>query len=281
MSDLTVFAQSHTAARIRAAAKRNALSHALIFSGAGDRAAAARYAAAALECVAEGERPCLRCAHCRKVMADIHPDVIFVRDSDHKELSADVVRAMRSDAFIRPNEGERKIYIFEDCSLWNERGQNILLKTIEEGPAYCAFLFCAENASALLQTIRSRCVEVKLGASAGADEADRGDALALCRLIAGGGAADRAAFLVRLETARVKRDALGELFEGARLLCADALLALYGAPRPDPAALGALGRAKLMCVIALLDDYRKHCTYNVNAGVTLGGVAAELEDVLR
>lgn len=283
MPDLTAFAQSHTAARIRAAASRRALSHALIFSGAGDRGVAARYAAAAFECTAGGERPCLRCPHCRKVMADIHPDVIFVRDSEHKELSADVVRAMRSDTVIRPNEGERKVYIFEDCSLWNERGQNILLKTIEEGPSYCAFLFCAENASALLQTIRSRCVEVRLGAGGDGGEASAGqtDALALCRLIASGSAAERAAFLMKLDTGRVKRDALGELFEQARLLCADALLALYGAERPDDAALRRLGKAKLARVIELLDSYRRHCTYNVGAGITLGGFAAELDDTLR
>lgn len=282
MSDLTVFAQSHTASRIRAAASRGALSHALIFSGAGDRAAAARYAAAAFECEAAGERPCLRCPHCRKVMADIHPDVVFVRDSEHKELSAEVVRQVRTDAFIRPNEGGRKVYVFEDCSLWNERGQNILLKTIEEGPPYCAFLFCAENASALLQTIRSRCVEVKLGAPSAADgDGDRTDARALCRLIGEGNAAERAAFLVKLETARVKRDALGELFEQTRLLCAQALLERYGESAADVGALGRLDKAKLMRVIALLDSYRKYCAYNVGAGVTLGGFAAELEDTLR
>ena len=282
MPDLTAFAQSHTAARIRMAAKRGALSHALIFSGAGDRLSAARYAAAAFECESAGERPCLRCSNCRKVTADIHPDVIFVRDAEHKELSADVVRDMRRDTYIRPNEGARKVYIFEDCSIWNERGQNILLKTIEEGPPYCAFLFCAENASALLQTIRSRCVEVKLGALSASDGGDdRSDARALCRLIGEGNAAERASFLVRLETGKIKRDALGELFEQTRLLCADALLSRYGAGGSDVGALRRLDKAKLLRVIDLLDSYRKHCTYNVGAGVTLGGFAAELEDALR
>lgn len=286
MSDLASFAQSHTAARLRAAASRGALSHAIIFSGAGDRVTAARYAAAALECTADGERPCLRCADCRKVMADIHPDVTFVRDSEHKELSADVVRAMRSDTFIRPNEGERKVYIFEDCSVWNERGQNILLKTIEEGPPYCAFLFCAENSAALLQTIRSRCVEVKLGAEAGEDEERREDALTLCRLFANGNAASRAAFLVKLENAKPKREDLGALFEDARLMLARALLADYGSPAPpEEAELAALlseklSRARLTALIELLDKYRRHCAYNVGVGPTLGGFAAECEDAL-
>ena len=122
---------------------------------------AARYAAAAMECTAES-KPCLACPACRKVMQDIHPDVTFVRDAEHKELSIDTVRAMRADAFIRPNEGARKVYIFEDCTILTEKDQNVLLKLVEEGPAYAAFFFCAENPAVLLQTIRSRCVEVKL-----------------------------------------------------------------------------------------------------------------------
>ena len=159
--ELLEFAKTDTAARLRAAAGRGALPHALIFSGSGDRVAAARYAAAAMECTAQ-HKPCLTCPACRKVVQDIHPDVSFVRDAEHKELSVDTVRTMRADAFIRPNEGARKVYIFEDCTILTEKDQNVLLKLVEEGPAYAAFFFCAENPAVLLQTIRSRCVEVKL-----------------------------------------------------------------------------------------------------------------------
>lgn len=288
MTDLTAFAQSNTAARLRAAAHRGALSHALIFSGAGDRVAAARYAAAAFECVAEGDRPCLQCPHCRKVMADIHPDVAYVRDPEHKELSAETVRAMRSDTFIRPNEGERKVYIFEDCSVLNERGQNILLKTIEEGPPYCAFLFCAENSAALLQTIRSRCVEVKLGdGGEGGGDAGRENTVELCRLIAEGSAASRAAFFVKLENAKLRREDLGALFEDARLLLADALLSLYGESIAREKAeiitilAHCLAKPQILGTIELLDTYRRHCAYNVGVGIQLGGFAVELEEVLK
>ena len=99
--ELSDFSKTDTAVRLRAAAANGALSHALIFSGSGDRAAAARYTAAAMECTGV-QRPCLVCPACRKVMQGIHPDVISVRDAEHKELSADTVRAMRADAFIRP-----------------------------------------------------------------------------------------------------------------------------------------------------------------------------------
>lgn len=284
--ELLDFAKTDTAARLRAAAKRGALSHALIFSGSGDRVSAARYAAAAMECTAES-KPCLACPACRKVMQDIHPDVTFVRDAEHKELSIDTVRAMRADAFIRPNEGARKVYIFEDCTILTEKDQNVLLKLVEEGPAYAAFFFCAENPAVLLQTIRSRCVEVKLPPAGTVGEDDE-RTRELLRLIAEGRAAARAAFLLKLETAKATREELAALFEGARVILADALCTLCGAPPAEPrdeqalrAVLGSrLTKAQILGTIELLETYRNHCEYNVGVGPLLGGLAVELEEIL-
>lgn len=283
--DLTVFAQTNTAQRLREAAARGTLSHALIFSGPGERTAAARYAAAAMECTAGGERPCLACPDCRKVIRDIHPDVVFVRDEEHAEISVDVVRRARADAFIRPNEGARKIYIFEDCSLLTEKDQNVLLKTVEEGPAYAAFFFCTENAAALLQTIRSRCVEVKTAPVQQGEGADLPQAVELARVIAAGSAARRAAFFVSLEREKIKRDALGALFEQTRLLFSAALLSLYGeAPAENEREIAALiskslTKSQILGTIDLLRAYRSHCTYNVGTGAALGGFAVELEEL--
>lgn len=283
--ELSAFAKTNTAARLRAAASRGALSHALILSGAGDRNAAAHYAAAALECTGT-DKPCLTCAHCRKVLADIHPDVLTVRDDEHAELSVDVIRGVRTDAFIRPNEGACKVYIFPDCTRLNEKDQNVLLKTVEEGPPYAAFLFCAENASVLLPTIRSRCVEVKLSPTVEEGGAPDERALELARLIAEGSRASRAAFLAKLETQKVTRDDLSSLFEGTRLLLSSALLGQYGVSVPERdlriarSLASRLTKAKLLGTIDLLQDYRNKCTYNVGVGPTLGGFAVELEETL-
>ena len=283
--ELSAFAKTNTAARLRAAASRGALSHALILSGAGDRNAAAHYAAAALECTGT-DKPCLACAHCRKVLADIHPDVLTVCDDEHAELSVDVIRGVRTDAFIRPNEGACKVYIFPDCTRLNEKDQNVLLKTVEEGPPYAAFLFCAENASVLLPTIRSRCVEVKLSPTVEEGGAPDERALELARLIAEGSRASRAAFLAKLETQKVTRDDLSSLFEGTRLLLSSALLGQYGVSVPERdlriarSLASRLTKAKLLGTIDLLQDYRNKCTYNVGVGPTLGGFAVELEETL-
>ena len=101
------FASDPIARRIREAASRGTLSHALLFSGSGALTSAARYAAAAMECQG-GQKPCGVCPACRKVLSGIHPDVVTVRDEQHKNLSVDTIRQIRADAYIRPNEGARK-----------------------------------------------------------------------------------------------------------------------------------------------------------------------------
>ena len=162
----------------------------------------------------------------------------------------------------------------------------MLLKLVEEGPSYAAFFFCAENPAVLLQTIRSRCVEVKLSPVLQEDDAPDERALELARRIAEGTRASRAAFLAKLETQKLSRDDLSALFERTRLLLADALLAAYGSSVPvserEIAALLAsrLTKAKILGTIDLLQEYRNKCTYNVGVGPTLGGFAVELEETL-
>ena len=135
------------------------LSHAYILSGpAGSgRHTLARLLCGAMLCAASGgERPCGRCAPCRKVFSGVHPDVAVISGPrEGKPITVDQVRALRSDAYIRPNEGERKIYLLEQADRMNQSAQNAMLKLLEEGPAYAVFLLLAENGGGLLQTVRS------------------------------------------------------------------------------------------------------------------------------
>lgn len=274
------------AARVREAATRGTLSHALLFTGSGDRLAAAKYAAAALECAAEGTRPCGVCPGCRKVLGEIHPDVVTVRDGQHKNIAVDVVRAIRADAYIRPNEGRRKVYLFPDCTLLTEQDQNVLLKIVEEGPPYAAFLFCAENGAAVLRTLRSRCVELKLHPAAGpvGEGSAAGDEL--CRAIGSRRRGAVAELAVRLEKKRAAREDLAAMLERGREAFAAALLLLYGQQPEEtdreiaPFLAKNLTKTQIMSTIELLQKYRGECAYNVGPGHVLGALAAELEGIL-
>ena len=127
--------------------------------------------AAAMICEESGERPCGECRHCRKALSGIHPDVITIeREPDSKgnkkrDLSVDRVRAVVADASIMPNEAEKKVYIILDAETMNTSAQNAMLKLLEEPPGGACFILCAENAAALLDTVRSRCAELSINAS--------------------------------------------------------------------------------------------------------------------
>jgi DNA polymerase-3 subunit delta' len=141
------------------------LSHAYILSGptGSGRHTLARRLCAAMVCVGTGQRPCGSCAQCKKAAAGIHPDILVVAGAgESKPISVDQIRALRADAHIRPNEGERKIYLLENADRMNASAQNAMLKLLEEGPKYAAFLLLCGNAGGMLQTVRSRCEELIL-----------------------------------------------------------------------------------------------------------------------
>ena len=268
---------------IRAAAQHGRLSHAVILTGEGDKVQAARYIAAAHLCRADSGRPCLQCNACRKVLDRIHPDVTEVQDNERKELPVETIRALRQDAYIRPNEGERKVYLFTDCAQLNERDQNVLLKIVEEGPPYAAFVFCADAVHALLPTIRSRCVELRMDAPP--LDAEEGEAAAeLCRVIARREPLALTAHLTTLENRRLKREQLLPMVEGAWQISADALLSRCGKPGACGEAADMLRRAfdrrQLQKLTDLFRRYCDECQYNVGVGHVLGALGAELAQTL-
>ena len=126
--------------------------------GSGKRTLA-KLLSAALMCD-DTDAPCLHCNACRKVMADTHPDITQVVDPEHKTVPVKMVREVRDQMFVRPNEGRHRVCIFpQELGI---EGQNALLKVLEEPPSYGAFLLLTENPEKLLPTVRSRCVELKL-----------------------------------------------------------------------------------------------------------------------
>ena len=108
------------------------------------------------------DKPCGSCPACRKVLHHNHPDFITVTDPEHKNVAVKIVRDIREDVFIRPNEADFKVYLFpQDLGI---EGQNALLKILEEPPSYGVFLLLTDNPEKILPTVRSRCTELKMQA---------------------------------------------------------------------------------------------------------------------
>lgn len=118
----------------------------------------ARFIANCLVCRGKN-KPCGVCADCVKAQGKGHPD-IFVTDGIKKEKSknfaVDSVREIRDDAFIIPNESDKKIYILKNGHNMNEQAQNAILKILEEPPSYVFFIIITTSKSAMLETVLSR-----------------------------------------------------------------------------------------------------------------------------
>ncbi len=147
--------------RLSSAQRR--LSHFYILDGpAGSgKKTLAQILAAAMECEAAGEIPCGVCPACRKALKHEHPDIITV-DSDTATVPIRLIRQMQADAYVRPNEGRKKIYLLPRAQDMQVPAQNALLKLLEDPPEYCAFLLMTDSAEKLLETIRSRAVVLTL-----------------------------------------------------------------------------------------------------------------------
>ena len=198
--------------------------------------------------------------------------MVTVQDPEHKLLSAETVRNVRSDAYIRPNEGERKVYVFPDCALLTEADQNILLKTVEEGPP-----------SADLPTLRSRCVECKLSPAETEETPPSPRAEAFLRALAGGKRGQTAAACVRLEREKLTGDDLEAFCTECRDLLARALKLRYGASDAGelPRLLAkSLTNQRLMRTIELLERFRRDCRFHIAPAQALGALAAEAEGLL-
>lgn len=257
--------------------------HATILAGGGpERRARAMQMAQALVCTApEERRPCGVCRDCRKVSEGIHPDVIPIeRFMEEKDVGVEIkiapIRTLRSDAFIRPNEAERKVYIIDNAQTMNLNAQNALLKLLEEGPKYAAFLLLCDRAGALLETIRSRCALIHLE-----EETRETDpsALEFLGLLSSGDELERCGFLARLELSKPDRQRLEGFLSSLEELLQQAVVeGVTGGFQSNE--IRNLTRrhsnAQLLEWAALARQGRDMLPFHVSAGHVLGWLGASL-----
>lgn len=104
--------------------------------------------------------PCGVCGPCRRMAAGSHPDYKLFNPQG-ETIKVDDVRDIRRQSFIRPSEGEQKVFVINAAHLMTVQAQNALLKVLEE-PQATVFLLLCHRGEQLLQTVRSRCVRFAL-----------------------------------------------------------------------------------------------------------------------
>src|SRR5690606_40964033 len=101
------------------------------------------------------------CRACRMASRGQHPDLHLLAPDDGV-LGIEKVRELQRELALKPYAAERKIAVIDGADALTVAAQNCLLKTLEEPPGNTVILLVAENAEALLATVRSRCQLVRL-----------------------------------------------------------------------------------------------------------------------
>lgn len=141
---------------------RKTVPHAFLISGNNEeeQTSLAKILSSALVCTGESA-PCGSCAACKKAAAGLHPDIIW-KECEKASIGVNEIRAIRNDAYVLPNDGEKKVYIIKQSDKMTHEAQDALLKILEEPPRFTNFILLCYNHSSLLTTIMSRVTHLKL-----------------------------------------------------------------------------------------------------------------------
>ena len=146
------------------AIKENRLPHAVLIEGdvGTGRHTLANFIAKAALCK-EAHKPCGVCKDCDLIQKGGHPDVLTVTPEDKKKnIGVNQIRQLKTEAYIKPHQAKKRVFIIDFADTMNAQSQNALLKILEEPPAQVMFILIAESKAAFLDTIISRCVILTL-----------------------------------------------------------------------------------------------------------------------
>lgn len=163
-----ILGQQHIKEHFQSAVVNKTINHAYIINGekSSGKEMLAKTFAAAIMCEAGGSEPCLQCNTCKQVMDGRYTDIIsFVKDKEKKTDIIDIggiKEQIVNSMYVRPYNGDYKVYIIDDADKMNIPAQNAILKTLEEPPSYGVIILLTRNVERLLPTIISRCIVLNM-----------------------------------------------------------------------------------------------------------------------
>jgi DNA polymerase III delta prime subunit len=99
-----------------------------------------------------------------------HADLLYVaRGADDTRITVGQIRDLQGALRLRGFEAGRRAAVIDGAEWLNANAQNALLRILEEPPPRTTLVLVAARPTAVLATIRSRCVRVRF-----ADEAEQG-----------------------------------------------------------------------------------------------------------
>lgn len=111
----------------------------------------------------EGKEPCGECRACRLISEKRYPDAMFY-PADGKSVSVADVNDLIEKSYLKPVEGDKKIFAIADGDTMTASAQNKLLKTLEEPPAGTYIIIAAKSEFPILSTVKSRVKKLEIPA---------------------------------------------------------------------------------------------------------------------
>ena len=106
------------------------------------------------------EEACGRCRACRQTDAENYADVYFYPTEN--KISTDDVVSLIGESYVKPIEGDKKIFVLCGADEMLAPAQNKLLKTLEEPPKNVHIILGAVTEYPILTTVKSRVRKLRI-----------------------------------------------------------------------------------------------------------------------
>ncbi len=105
--------------------------------------------------------PCGKCRECSLIESNGLTDLIFYPQSS-QTVGTEEVNSLIEESFLKPIEGDKKVFVISHAETMTAPAQNKLLKTLEEPPKGVHIILGATSEHPLLSTIKSRVKKIEI-----------------------------------------------------------------------------------------------------------------------
>ena len=101
---------------------------------------------------------------CKLIESNTHPDLLVIEpnlDKKDRFISAKQIRKCSEFFSHTPSMSKWRVCIIDSIDFMEISTSNTILKVLEEPPSYCLFIIIAQKVDSVIETIQSRCVELK------------------------------------------------------------------------------------------------------------------------